>query len=613
MRSIELLAPAKDLATALEAIRHGADAVYIGAERFGARAAAGNSLDDIRELCRQAHIFRVKVYVTVNTLIYDDELEETRALVWDLYRAGVDALIVQDMALLKMDLPPIPLHASTQMDNRSADKVRWLQSLGFEQTVLARELTLEEIADIHRQVPDMPLEVFVHGSICVSYNGQCYASQYCYQRSANRGECAHFCRLPFNLEDAEGNVIVRQRYLLSMRDMNRSAELEALLDAGASSLKIEGRLKDPAYVKNVVAYYRQQLDAIFKRRPTDYQRASVGEVKLDFTPNPAASFNRGFTNYFLKGRTRDLCNSVTPKSMGERVGTVKDIRPGCIIVSGLKSFSNGDGMCFVDAEGKLQGFRVNRVDNNKLFPLQMPYGLQPRMVLFRNQDQAFERELARPTGERRLGVTWLLRETPEGFSLRLTTLTQHSVEQQFALPHDKARSPQRQQIERQLCRLGETPYECRGVEVETSDDWFIPSSTLAVWRRELTDRLTGELMDQRVSGERRISPNLKRPVRLELKGQTLSYMSNVANHLSREFYLEQGAGKVNMAMEVDPHAGGDRPVIMTCRYCIRYQLGHCSKEGKSPWPEPLYLRSSDGRRFPLRFDCKNCQMLVYAE
>lgn len=605
MRSIELLAPARDLATGLEAIRHGADAVYIGAERFGARAAAGNSLQDIRELCRYAHVFGVKVYVTVNTIIFDDELEDTRRLIWDLYEAGVDALIVQDMALLRMDLPPIPLHASTQMDNRTADKVRWLHQLGFEQAVLARELTLDEIADIHHQVPEMPLEVFVHGSICVCYNGRCYASQHSFGRSANRGECAQVCRLAFDLEDAEGRVIERQRHLLSMRDMNRTQDLEALLDAGATSLKIEGRLKDPAYVKNVVAHYRRVLDGIFRRRPEDYKRASLGEVKVDFDPRPEASFNRGFTSYFLHGRTRDLCNPITPKSMGERVGIVKDIRPGCIIVSGLRSFSNGDGLCFVDTEGQLQGFRVNRVDNNKLYPQQMPHGLQPRMQLYRNQDQAMEHLLSRPTAERRLGVKWLLQETPTGFSLRLTTRTHQSVVHEWEHPHELARSPQREQIERQLSRLGDTPYVCQQVDVEMSDNWFIPGSTLAEWRRQLTEEC-------QAPAHRAEKPAMHTQTPLRLQPE---WVANVANHLAREFYEQQGATDIPMTLEYLMRHGqqeGEGP-LMTCRYCIRYQLGLCSRQGRMPWREPLYLRAGDGRRFRLRFDCKNCQMLVYAE
>lgn len=365
-RKIELLAPAKNLECGIAAVDHGADAIYIGAPRFGARAAAGNSLEDIAELVRYAHVYNVRIYVTVNTILKDEELKDTEKMIWDLYRAGVDALIVQDMGLLELNLPPIPLHASTQMDNRTSQKVRFLAEAGFRQVVLARELSLVEIENIHHACPDVPLEVFVHGALCVSYSGQCYVSQACFGRSANRGECAQFCRLAFDMIDADGKSIVRNKHLLSLKDLNQSEELEQLLDAGASSLKIEGRLKDVSYVKNVTAYYRQKLDTIFKRRK-EYIRASSGEVKLEFKPQLDKSFSRGFTNYFLFDRNKDIFSFDTPKSLGEEMGTVKEIRGNYLTVAGIKSFNNGDGVCFLDETGKLQGFRINRVENNKYF------------------------------------------------------------------------------------------------------------------------------------------------------------------------------------------------------------------------------------------------------
>ena len=346
-RPIELLAPAKNLECGMEAINHGADAVYIGAPRFGARAAAGNSLEDIEALVRYAHLYRVRIYVTVNTILKDEELAETEKMIWDLYRIGVDALIVQDMGITRLNLPPIPLHASTQMDNRTPQKVKFLAEAGFRQVVLARELTLDEIAKIHAACPETPLEVFVHGALCVSYSGQCYVSQACFGRSANRGECAQFCRLSFDMVDADGKTIARGKHLLSLKDMNQSENLEALLDAGASSLKIEGRLKDVAYVKNVTAYYRQKLDAIFKRRK-EYIRASSGTVRLAFRPQLDKSFSRGFTDYFLHGRTPDIFSFYTPKSLGEEMGVVKEVRGNYFTVAGVKPFSNGDGLCYLD-------------------------------------------------------------------------------------------------------------------------------------------------------------------------------------------------------------------------------------------------------------------------
>lgn len=635
MRTIELLSPARDLTTGREAILHGADAVYIGAPRFGARAAAGNSLEDIGELVRFAHLFRARVYVTLNTILFDEELEEARKLALQLADIGVDALIVQDMALLTMDLP-IELHASTQMDNRTAEKVRWLYDLGFRQAVLARELTLEEIAEVHRQVPEMALEAFVHGATCVCYNGQCYASQHCFGRSANRGECAQFCRLPLDLVDEDGREVCdargrlqHQRHLLSLHDMNRSEDLEAMLDAGVSSLKIEGRLKDTSYVKNVTAYYRQRLDEIMRRRPEDYQRSSIGSSHFTFMPNVSRSFNRGFSNYFLHGRTPDMVQTSTPKSIGEEVGHVKEIRRGCFTVSGVASFSNGDGLCFFDEQGRLQGFRVNRVEGNCLYPKEMPRGLRPRLPLYRNYDQAFEQQLSHPTATRKIAASWTLKREGDAFRLTMTCEDGISVSGLFDCEVQAARSPQHDAVRRQLERLGDTIYEMSDIELsipfDESADCFLPASILASWRRELV-----ELMDEKRSqimkpaaqhtvlpdsSEQPIRP--EQPIRSEhapssesadrpfISGH-LTYLSNVSNHLSREFYLAQGATDVDPAFELAP---GTASVLMTTRYCIRHELGLCPKQhGASP--KSLTLRSADGRMFPLHFDCKNCQMLV---
>ncbi len=674
MREIELLAPARDMATGIEAIRHGADAVYIGAPKFGARAAAGNSVEDIRQLVEYAHPFGVKVYVTLNTIIYDNELDEVQCLVGELANAGVDALIVQDFAICAMTngkwlkaneqdgnqdfslstltLRQLRLHASTQMDNRTAEKVAWLRYLGFEQVVLARELTLDEIRDIHQQVPDVRLEVFVHGAICVSYNGQCYASQYCFGRSANRGECAQFCRMPFDLIEEQGaggkeQVLLKQKHLLSLRDMNRSNELEALLDAGASSLKIEGRLKDPAYVKNVVAYYRQQLDEIFSRRH-EYKRSSLGHEVITFTPNPAKSFNRLFTNYFMHGRTPDMANIYTPKSMGEPIGFAEmkdalgDVRrrlrseeeqEGLRIKDSLtyhpSPLHNGDGLCFINEEGQLEGFRVNRVEDNIIYSITSngnpsPLTLHPSSLLYRNHDQQFEQQLSKPTATRKVGISWLLKEVESGFLLRLTREDGAQVEQTFTYPHELARSPQTESITRQLSRLGDTPYEATNVGIQMSQNWFIPNSVLAEWRRKalLIPPLKGWKKNEH-------QENAPLPSR-EGWGKSISYLGNVANHVARQIYLDQGAKQVDWAMEVATPKMEDKGLlIMTCRYCIRYELGMCKRmkyeEQSNRTAEglrlarprmkdegELFLRLADGRRFRLHFDCKQCQMLVYA-
>lgn len=387
MTPLELLAPAKNLACGMAAVDHGADAVYIGAQRFGARAAAGNSVDDIRQLCDYAHPYGVKVYVTVNTIIYDEELEATEQLIRQLDEIGVDAILVQDMSVLRMAIPPLPLHASTQTDNRTAEKVRWLQQLGFKRVVLARELSVSEIAAIHQEVPDMPLEVFVHGALCVSYSGLCYASQYCFGRSANRGACAQFCRMKFDLLDADGKEIEHQRHLLSLKDMNQSDHLEELIEAGATSFKIEGRLKEVSYVKNVVAAYSQRLDAIIARNPDRYCRASKGHCTYSFVPNLNKTFNRGFTTYFLHGRQKDISSPDTPKAIGEYVGYVKEMRRDSFNVAGTASFANGDGLCFINGERELEGFRVNRAEGNRLYPHEMPRHLHAGMALYRNNDQ----------------------------------------------------------------------------------------------------------------------------------------------------------------------------------------------------------------------------------
>lgn len=609
MTSIELLAPARDLETARQAILHGADAVYIGADRFGARAGASNPVEDIRILCQEARLFRVKVYVTLNTILRDDELETTQRMAWQLYEAGVDALIVQDMALLQMDLPPIALHASTQMDNRTPEKVAWLRDLGFEQVVLARELGLDDMAEIHRRVPQVSLEVFVHGSICVCYNGQCYASQHLFGRSANRGECAQFCRMPFDLVDADGRVIEEQRYLLSMRDMNRSAHLEQMMDAGVRSFKIEGRLKDIPYVKNVVAYYRQALDSIFERRP-EYGRSSSGRSVFGFRPRPEAAFNRGYTDYFLHGRTSDLCNPITPKSMGERVGVVKDLRRDCVIVAGSAAFQNGDGLCFLNDDRRLEGFRVNKAEGNHLYVRQLPRSLRRGMPLWRNQSMQFDAEMARPTAVRKLSLSWVLDEAPDGFMLTARVEDGRTVSRSFTYDKEPARTPQTENIERQLSRLGDTVFQAERVEIRLTDNWFLPSSVLAGWRKAVVE----ELQQSRSSLERKTAPLRQISQTTDfLLPRVLTYQGNVANRLARRFYERHGVEHVEPALEVKPRETSSDLQLMTCRYCILSQLGHCLRKNPPRWAVPLSLRLADGRRFRLQFDCKNCRMNVYAK
>ena len=568
----------------MAAIDHGADAVYIGASRFGARAAVGNSVEDIHLLCDYAHQFGAKVYVTVNTIIYDDELDATMTLLRQLAEAGADAVLVQDMGIVRLVsrdplLSSLTLHASTQTDNRSVEKVRWLRANGFRRVVLARELSVEEIQAIHEAVPDVELEVFVHGALCVSYSGICYASQYCFGRSANRGECAQFCRMKFDLLDGEGQVLEHDRHLLSLKDMNQLENLERLAEAGAVSFKIEGRLKDVAYVKNVTAAYSERLNQLVRKYPDRYRRASLGTVRYTFEPQLAKTFNRGYTTYFADGRQLGIASLDTPKAMGEFVGTVKDLRRDAFTVAGVSRFANGDGLCFLNEQRELEGFRVNRVEDSAsrgdryrgkiwLYPHQMPRGLRVGMRLYRNNDQEFERLLSKPSAERKISVVFTFKAVDGGYRL-----------------------------------------SCGDSEVTIASDHqlahFIPSSVLAVMRRQLVEQISLETLESPESLESlETLETLESP---EAPAYPYDYLYNIANREAAAFY---GAERPT-AYEL---RGGHGP-IMQCRHCIRYALGYCLKNPatRHQWREPLSLRLSDGRVFPLEFDCRHCQMNVYAK
>lgn len=623
MRTLELLAPAKNLEIGKAAIDHGADAVYIGAPRFGARAAVGNSVNDIRELCRYAHLFGVKVHVTVNTIVYDDELEDTLIMISDLADAGVDALLLQDMGVaercLQMqvsdELPRLPvLHASTQCDTRSAEKVRWLQSVGFSRAVLARELSVEEIAAIHRAVPHVELEVFVHGALCVSYSGVCYVSQHCFKRSANRGECAQFCRLRFDLLDSNGREIEHQRHLLSLKDMCRIDHLEALADAGACSFKIEGRLKDIDYVKNVVSAYSRRLDELVARRPEEYCRASRGRVEYHFEPNLKKTFNRGFTSYFLHGRQPDIASFDTPKAMGEYVGKVKEMRGNSFNVAGTAVFSNGDGLCFINANRELEGFRVNKAEGNRLYPLKMPHSLRQGMSLYRNNDVAFEKLMAGNTAERKIPLKLFFSMTEDGFSL-----SSEGVEAKIAFAHQPAHRVQTDNILRQLGKLGGTQYVCDEVVIEPgADSYFIPSSLLADLRRKLVEELNSRqslapapVTEMPVTSVSPVVEDASASIVWQPEYKRFPYLYNISNQAAVKFY--EGQGMANVAPAFEQKETG-HPLVMQCRHCIRYSLGFCVKRGgeRPRWREPLFLALPDGRRFQLEFDCHECQMNVYA-
>lgn len=641
MRTLELLAPAKNLECGIAAIDHGADAVYIGAPRFGARAAAGNSLDDIRQLCRYAHQYQAKVHVTVNTIIYDSELNDTLDMIRDLQEAGVDALLLQDMGVLYALQGKGPsavdfiwtkeLHSSTQCDTRSAEKVKWLQALGFNRAVLARELSVKEISDIHQAVPDMDLEVFVHGALCVSYSGVCYASEKCFGRSANRGECAQFCRMKFNLWDSDNKEIEHQRHLLSLKDMCQIDNLEALADAGACSFKIEGRLKDAGYVKNVVSAYSQRLDEICRKHPQKYARPSFGRPRYEFESNLKKTFNRGFTNYFLKGRQPDIASFDTPKAIGEFVGKVEEIRGNSFNVASIASFTNGDGLCFINDEHELEGFRVNRAQGNRLFPLKMPANLRPGMGLYRNNDQAFEKILAGKTAERKIPVriTFSLYDEDgrRGFSAEAQYIREQGIGWNsddsdylgkgiVVFEHNLAQKPQHDNIVRQLSKLGGTIYECREVEIKNqADNYFIPSSVLTELRRNLMEDISSR--EKAVSCHLSHAEGDNKVQVWQREYGKYGYLYNIANKSAHEFYKLHGMNHTENAFELGKTSTTKtgESLIMQCRHCIRYSLGYCVKRGgrKPTWKEPLYLELGDGRRFRLEFACNVCQMNIYSD
>lgn len=598
---LELLAPARNLETGIEAINHGADAVYIGGPAFGARAAAGNTVADIERLVAHAHRFSAQVYVTFNTILFDHELQEAERLVHQLYEAGADALIVQDMGLLQLDLPPIALHASTQTDNRTPEKVRFLQDAGFSQVVLARELTLPQIRAIAQQT-EVNLEFFIHGALCVSYSGQCYLSHAQAGRSANRGECAQLCRLPWTLFDESGQVLAQDQHLLSLKDMNQTANLRALVEAGVSSFKIEGRLKDVSYVKNVTAHYRQQLDRLLEDLP-QYQRASCGRSEYTFSPQPEKSFNRGFTDYFLHERQADITSFMTPKFAGEPAGRVNRLGADWFEVDGVLEFHNADGISFFNARGELVGMRINRVDGRRLFPAEPVRELAVGMALYRNLDHEFEKQLARKSAERRILVDLSLAETAQGFVLKGIDESGVAASVEFEQAREEAKDAERafESIRNQLGKLGNTLFRARDISLELSCAWFIPVAVLNSMRRQLVEALEAARLAAYMRPQKQapVSPPAAFP------GGSLDWRGNVSNRSAREFYLAHGVTQVEEAYECN-QVTTDVPLMFT-RHCLRYSFGQCPKQVKGQRPEPWRLKRGPDE-FVLCFDCKRCEM-----
>ena len=573
-KKIELLSPAKDAEVGIAAINHGADAVYIGGPDFGAREKASNSIEDIERLCRHAALYDAKVYVTLNTLLYDNELECAQKMAYDCWNAGVDALIVQDMALLQLDLPPIPLHASTQCDNMTMEKVQQLEQLGFEQVVLGRELSLKQIREIKKKTT-VPLEFFIHGALCVSHSGQCYLSQFIGNRSANRGACAQPCRLPWDLLDADGKVLIKNHHLLCLKDLNNSAHLEELIDAGITSFKIEGRMKDADYVKNVTAYYRQKLDEIFDRRP-DLKKASCGHCSYSFEVNPEKSFNRGFTDFFINGRQKGIDSPFTPKSMGEYIGKVSWCNPLRMEIETDKTLHNGDGLCFLNQGNELVGLRVDVV-NGKTVSCNRPHGVYRGAKIYRNYDLEWQKQVEASTGNRKIDIDLVLAETESGYEFLASVCrdTMNRVSTRFSVDKITANNPEKatENIRKKALQWGDTAFNPVNFELNLTEPRLIPASVLGEMKRDLVVKLTEKLVENHRNNRK--------------------HRTDVTH---------------NVCTTTDPDAIPDR--LMTCHHCIRYANGLCSKEtGKKA--NPLFIRNG-ANTFRLEFDCKNCLMNVYS-
>ncbi|WP_413489937.1 peptidase U32 family protein [Shewanella baltica] len=610
---LELLAPAKNADYGIEAIRHGADAVYIGGPAFGARATAGNSVEDIARLCTYAHQYHAQVFVALNTILMDNELADAEKLIWQLYEAGADALIVQDMGVLQLNLPPIALHASTQMDNRSPEKVAFLEQVGFSQVVLARELGLSQIRDVAAHT-NMQLEFFIHGALCVAYSGLCNLSHSFSNRSANRGECSQMCRLPGNLKTRQGDVLAQNEHLLSLKDNNQTENLEALIDAGIRSFKIEGRLKDLSYVKNVTAHYRQKLDAIMARRP-EFKASSHGRCEHSFIPDPEKTFNRGSTDYFVNERSQGIKDFRSPKYIGEEVGKVVSIGKDYIQVSSTHEFNNGDGLAFFPAnfamakqsDDKLQGLRVNRAEGLKLHILQVPKDLKVGMTLYRNHNQAFEALLSKESSKRIIGVDLRLSDTQDGLALTLTDIYGLSATVNLVVEKTPATDVDKtlQNTRTQLGKLGSTDFVARSISIDTAQAWFLPASVLNGLRRDGVAALEAA----RIQGYVRPLP-WKHNQDAVYPVKHLSYLGNVANEKAKDFYQRHGVIEIQDTYEKNG-VTEDVPLMIT-KHCLRFNFNLCPKEVPGIKADPMVLEIGNDV-LKLVFDCPKCEMMVVGE
>ena len=626
---LELLAPARDADIGIEAINHGADAVYIGGPSFGARAAADNTVQDIARLTQYAHRFNSRIFVTLNTILRDDELEPARKLAWQLYDVGVDALIIQDMGLLEIDLPPIQLHASTQTDIRTPEKARFMQDCGLSQIVLARELTLEQIAAIDAALGPRDatgraaLEFFIHGALCVAYSGLCYISHAHTGRSANRGDCSQACRLPYEVKDAQGRIVAHDKHVLSMKDNNQSDNLRALIDVGIRSFKIEGRYKDMAYVKNITAHDRLLLDEILEERP-ELARSASGHSTFRFTPDPNQNFNREFTDYFVQGRKEDIGAFDTPKNPGQPIGWISKVRPDYLELTTDEpdtQLNNGDGLCYYDLQKTLVGLQINRAEAStepgiwKLWPKDPISGfkdLRAGLQVNRNRDMQWTRTLDKKSAERFINVYMALRDEGESIRLELMDEDGHSgnatLEGPFQIANDPVQSETK--LRDGLQRLGDTIFKPISVELSLSQPWFIPASQLNALRRAAVEALETARTNawHRLLRAMPVSPPAPYPE------DSLSYLANVFNQHARDFYAKHGVQVIDAAYESHEEAG--EVSLMITKHCVRFSLNLCPKQAKGVTgvqgtvrAEPLQLINGK-EKLTLRFDCRPCEMHV---
>ncbi len=606
MKQIELLAPAKNLETGMAAINYGADAIYIGAPKFGARSAAGNTLEDIGELIKYAHKYWAKVFITMNTILYGNELKEAEELIHQLYKLGADALIVQDMGILEMNLPPIELHASTQTHNYDLDRIKFLEQVGFKRIILARELSLDQIKEIRKNTT-VELEYFIHGALCVSLSGQCYFSHAIGGRSANRGECSQPCRMKYDLVDGEGKVIAKDKHLLSLKDLNLSGHMKELVESGICSLKIEGRLKDSSYLKNVTSYYRQELDDVLEKKK-EFRKASSGRVNPDFEPDLEKTFNRGFTKYFFTGRIPEIANFHTPKSLGKEIGKVVAVRNDHFIIDTKFEIHNGDGLCFFNRNKLLKGIQVNGVKGKQVFPNEMNM-LVEGAVLYRNNDHEFAKTLKRDNSIRRISVELSLEFKENILTLIAGDEDGISASVQLKEEFEMARNTEMAitNLKTQLSKSGDSIYSINSIETNFTEVPFVQAKVLNELRRNLLDLLT----ENRVAAfqQPKTQSLISHP---KYHTKNLNYMGNVVNCKAEDFYHKCGVEKIEKGFELQSNYKGK--TIMTTKHCLRHEFGMCNKEVSTDQKtnQPLYLVDNKNR-YKLEFHCQRCEMKIIIE